>query len=176
MTARLAIEIKNLPHWMIDWTDTTPQRDPATLTISDLLPSEADGQELNKQAVQHIMSFLVEEFSSISYLAALIPPEESPHKTCKSTIVPMKILFKDEKYKSETTDILDRLVVDAQLSGKPEVTVCTHAHDKYKHVHFIMQIVIGDQLTCKIIRGARRWRESDITRKDRLEWALEVPG
>ena len=129
MTARFAVEIKNLPHWTIDSTDTTPQRDPASLTISDL-PSAADGQELNKRAVQHIMSFLVEEFSSISYLAALIPPEESPHKTCKSTIVPMRMLFKDEKYKSETTEILDRLVVDAQLSGKPEVTVGTHAHDR----------------------------------------------
>ena len=63
---------------MIDWTDNTPQRDPASLTISDLLPSEADGQELNKRAVQHVMSILVEEFSSISYLAALIPPEDSP--------------------------------------------------------------------------------------------------
>ena len=138
MTARLPVEIKNLPHWTIDWTDTTPQRDPATLTISDLLPSEADGQELNKRAVQHIMSFLVEEFSSISYLTALIPPEESPHKTCKSTIVPMKILFKDEKYKSETTEILDKLVIDAQLSGKPEVTQSVHMHiTEYKHMHFI---------------------------------------
>ena len=121
VTARLAIEIKNLPHWVIDWTDNTPQRDPASLTISDLLPSEADGQELNKRAVQHVMSILVEEFSSISYLAALIPPEDSPHKACKSRIVPMKLLFKDEKYKSQTTEILDRLAVDAQLSGKPEV-------------------------------------------------------
>lgn len=84
MTARPAVEIKNLPHWTIDWTDTTPQRDPASLTISDL-PSAADGQELNKRAVQHIMSFVVEGFSSISYLTAFIPPEENPHKTCKST-------------------------------------------------------------------------------------------
>ena len=39
----------------------------------------------------------------------------------KSNVVPMKILFKDEKYKAETVDILSRLVVDVQLSGKPEV-------------------------------------------------------
>ena len=38
------------------------------------------------------------------------------------------------------------------------------------------QISIGDQLTCKVIRGAKRWRESDISSKDHLEWALEVPG
>ena len=123
MTARLAVEIQNLPNWTIDWTDNTPQRDPATMTISDLLPNERDGQELHKQAVQHIMCFLVEEFSSVTYLAALISPEDTPHKICKSTIVPMKVLFKDEKYKSETVDILDKLAVDAQLTGKPEVSV-----------------------------------------------------
>jgi len=33
----------------------------------------------------------------------------------------MKILFKDEKYKVQTTDIFIRLAADAQLSGKPEV-------------------------------------------------------
>ena len=49
VTARLAIEIKNLLHWVIDWTDNAPQRDPASLTISDLLPSEADGQELTNE-------------------------------------------------------------------------------------------------------------------------------
>lgn len=62
----------------------------------------------------------------------------------------MKVLFKGEKYKSETTEILDRLVVDAQLSGKQSV----YMHmTEYKHMHFIMQIVIGYQLTCKIIRA-----------------------
>jgi hypothetical protein len=39
----------------------------------------------------------------------------------------MKILFKDEKYKSETTEILTRLVKDAELSGKPEVYMYINA-------------------------------------------------
>ena len=68
MTARLAIEIKNLPDWEVDWNDTTPQRDPTKLTISDLLPSEADGAELEKRAVQHIMHTLVEEFPCLADL------------------------------------------------------------------------------------------------------------
>ena len=77
--------------------------------MSDLLPNEGDGQELHKQAVQHIMCFLVEEFSSLTYLAALTAPEDNSSNESS---------FKDEKYKSETVDILDKLAVDAQLTGK----------------------------------------------------------
>ena len=32
----------------------------------------------------------------------------------------MKLLFLDEKYKSQTTEIMSKLACDAQLSGKPE--------------------------------------------------------
>lgn len=39
-----------------------------------------------------------------------------------------------------------------------------------------MQILIGDQLTCKIIRGAKKWRESEVIDIQRLQWAHEVPG
>ena len=119
MTARLAIEMRNLPDWEVDWDDVTPQRDPATLTISDLLPGEADGVELQKRAVVHVMRVLVEEFPALSYLDPLLPTEESPDS--RSNVVPMKILFKDEKYIAETTEILTRLATDAELSGKPEV-------------------------------------------------------
>ena len=112
MTARLAIEMRNLPDWEVDWDDVTPQR--LTLTISDLLPGEADGVELQKRAVVHVMRVLVEEFPALSYLDALLPTEESPDIS-RSNVVPMKILFKDEKYIAETTEILTR------LSGKPEV-------------------------------------------------------
>lgn len=120
MTARLAIEIRNIPGWNIDWNDRTPQRDPATLTISNLLPSEGDGTELEKRAVNHIMHFLVEEFPSLSHLQSLLPSSETD-PVGKSNVVPIKILFKEEKYKSETTEILTRLVKEADLSGKPEV-------------------------------------------------------
>ena len=120
MTARLAIEIRNIPDWNVDWNDRAPQRDPATLTISDLLPSENDGTELEKRAVNHVMHILVEEFPSLSDLQPLLPSSETD-PVGESNVVPMKILFKDEKYKSETTEILTRLVKDADLSGKPEL-------------------------------------------------------
>ena len=35
---------------------------------------------------------------------------------------------------------------------------------------------MGDQLTCKNIRGAKRWRETEIGLTSRLRWANEVPG
>lgn len=37
----------------------------------------------------------------------------------------------------------------------------------------IAQIIVGEQLTCKIVRGAKRWCDTPI---ERLQWALEVPG
>ena len=75
----------------------------------------------------------------------------------------MKLLFLDEKYKAETTEII---TPDAELTGKPEVGLnCEYKH----HVCTVTlgeQIIIGDQLTCKVIMG---WRESDITSVDRLQ-------
>ena len=120
MTARLAVEMRNLPDWDVDWNDTAPQRDPATMTISDLLPGEADGTMLQKRAVYHIMHVLVEEFPSLTDLQQVLPSSDT-HAVGRSNVVPMKILFNDEKYKSETTEILTRLVKDANLSAKPEV-------------------------------------------------------
>ena len=90
------------------------------MTISDLLPGEADGTMLQKRAAYHIMHVLVEEFPSLTDLQQVLPSSDT-HAVGRSNVVPMKILFNDEKYKSETTEILTRLVKDANLSGKPEV-------------------------------------------------------
>lgn len=163
------MEVKHLPPWEVDWTDASPQRDTATVTISDILPSERDGLVLESRAVDFIMRFLVTEFRSLNHLQSLLPHKED-QDTCRSNVVPMKLLFLDEKYKAETTEIITR---DAELTGKPEVGLnCEYKH----HVCIVTlgeQIIIGDQLTCKVIMG---WRESDITSVDRLQWALEVPG
>ena len=39
-----------------------------------------------------------------------------------------------------------------------------------------LQIVVGDQLTCKNIRGCGLWRLPEVDPKDKLTWAHEVPG
>ena len=169
------MEVKHLPPWEVDWTDASPQRDTATVTISDILPSERDGLVLESRAVDFIMQFLVTEFRSLNHLKSLLPHKED-QDTCRSNVVPMKLLFLDEKYKAETTEILTQIASDAKPTGKPEVGLnCEYKH----HVCIVTlgeQIIIGDQLTCKVIRGAKRWQESDITSVDRLQWALEVPG
>ena len=120
MTARLAVEVKHLPPWEVNWCDASPQRDTATLTISDILPNERDGVILKRRAEDFIMQFLVAEFKSLHHLEPLIPPKEG-HSVRKSNVVPMKLLFLDEKYKAETTEILTTIASDAGLTGKPEV-------------------------------------------------------
>lgn len=128
MTARLAVSIQNLPDGIIDWNDSTSSRDVNNLTINDILPSAVDAAVLNKRAVHFVMHFLVCEFRSLKDLKSFLPPEQSPHPVKKSTIMPMKILFKDEKYKAQTIDILTRLISDADLTGKPEVRYIHRAY------------------------------------------------
>lgn len=53
MTTWLAVVIKHLPEWEVNCNDTTPQADLASVTISELLPTEADGTVLHKWAVEH---------------------------------------------------------------------------------------------------------------------------
>ena len=63
----------------------------------------------------------METFTDLKALTTLIPPVEPLHPIAKSEVVPMKILFKDEKYKSATIEILTQLLDDASLSGKEQV-------------------------------------------------------
>ena len=67
------------------------------------------------------MGFLVEAFTCLEYLRPFVPAMESLHQLQKSQVIPMKLLFRDEKYKSETIQMLSRLIKDANLSGDPEV-------------------------------------------------------
>ena len=47
----------------------------------------------------------------------------------------------------------------------------------YMYIIFCMHaVVVGDQLTCKNIRGYKLWRASEVHTIDRLTWAHETPG
>ena len=73
-------------------------------------------------AVQYMMEFLVESFSLLRHLSSLVPSRQSPHPIQKSTVVPMSVLFRDEKYTAETIEILSQLAHDANLTGdSPQV-------------------------------------------------------
>ena len=125
LTARIAVKIQNLPDWDVNWTDDRPQKRRSELTGVDFLASEDDTKELQKRAVQYMMEVLVSEFSSLSDIKHLVPRRQPPHPVQKSSVVPMKVLFKDEKYKSETIEILTALMKDTKLTGTPQVQV-TH--------------------------------------------------
>ena len=121
ITARLAIRTAHIPDWNFDWSDTQPQRSQQSLTINDFLPNEEDAEKLRKRAIRYLMEILVSEFKSLSPLQPLLPQQELLHPVQKSEVVPMKVLFKDEKYKDETLDILTQLMKDAKLTGDPQV-------------------------------------------------------
>ena len=78
----------------------------------------------------------METFPNLKHLAAVIPPMEPLHPVVKSEVVPMKILFKDEKYKSATIEILSRLLVDTCLSGNQQVNNGSNGHC-YGAVHYL---------------------------------------
>ena len=119
LTSRLAIEINNVPNWDVNWYDNKAQHPRSALSYSHFMPNKDD---LQKCAVQYMMEFLVEHFRSLRHLSHLVPPRQSPHPVRKSTVVPMKILFHDERYTAETIEILSQLPQDANLTGEsPQV-------------------------------------------------------
>lgn len=121
ITARLAVRLKNIPVWDVDWSDTAPQRSRQSLDVSEILPSEEDAAQLHLRAVEYMMRFLVNEFKDLAGLKKYAPSHVPLHPATKSEVVPMTVLFKDEKYTAETIDILSKLIEDAALSGDSQV-------------------------------------------------------
>ncbi len=129
VTSRLAIRIRYIPDFEFVWSDKTPQRSRQSITIEDVSPSQSDARVLKQRAIQFIMELLVKTFSNLHDLEEFIPSVEPIHPVQKSEVVPMKLLLKDEKYKTETIDILTQLYSDAALSGDHQVStvqLCTH--------------------------------------------------
>lgn len=126
VTARLAMKIENLPDWDVDWDDITPQCSRSQLGCDHFLPSIADAEALNESALHYIMEFLVQEFDSLKEMKHHAPSRRSPHPVKKATVAPMSILFKDEKYKAATIEIIRQLMEDAKLKGTSQVSM--HAH------------------------------------------------
>ena len=131
LTTRLAIKMDNIPGWNIDWLDNKPQQLRNALNYTHFIPNKEDAECLEKYAIQYMMEFLVDSFSSLRHLGQLVPSRQSPNPIRKSTVVPMSVLFRDEKYTAETIEILSQLAHDADLTGdSPQV---------YKWiVHYIM--------------------------------------
>ena len=146
VTARLAANIRYLPNFPFDWSDTQHQRSRQSLTVDDFLPSKDDAQQLQQRATHYLMEFLVEHFSDLAHLRKFVPPSQPLHPPMKSEIVPMKILFKDEKLKSDTIDILSQLLTDADLDGKPQVAIIISKF--VDNMHVCTCIIIRHMDTC----------------------------
>ena len=124
LTTRLAIKMDNIPDWSINWLDNKPQQSRNALNYTHFIPNKEDAENLGKYAVQFMIEFLVESFSSLRHLSHLIPSRQSPHPIHTSSVVPMSVLFRDEKYTAETIEILSQLAHDANLTGdSPQVIV-----------------------------------------------------
>ena len=96
--------------------DNKPQRPVDSLTISDFLPSEGDATNLKSRAISYMKNFLVSEFSSLADLKVFVTSTAQSQQSDPSDVVPMKVLFKDEKFTDETIDILSQLVKAADLT------------------------------------------------------------
>lgn len=119
-TTRLAVKIVNLPLWEFNCSDSTPQKERQEVTVDEILPNSSDGRELYNRAVKYIMQLLVEAFPSLGSLSSCVPVENTSSPQ-KAEIVPMKLLFRDEKYTDETIQILQQYIQDCALTGTPQV-------------------------------------------------------
>ena len=79
------------------------------------------------------MECSVTQFSSLAEVKKLLTPKQLTHAVQNSRVVPMKLLFKDEKRKSETIDILTQLFSDGNLKGTNQVYKQAHKYIQYVH-------------------------------------------
>ena len=119
-TTRLAIRVQNYPPFQFSREDNTPQKSRSQLSEDDVLPNEEDGRHLHQRMLDFMMRFLVNEFPSLSDLRQFLPTKQQPQAQ-RSEVLPMKLLFRDEKYIDENIQILLQLYEDAKLKGTPQM-------------------------------------------------------
>ena len=119
VTTRIAVQITNLPPFEFRWDDSAPQKPRSSLVLDDVLPSLSDGSQLFERAMKYVMEFLLRHFLSLKDLKSIVHQESKPQE--KSTIVPMAVLQRDEKYTEETIKILHDYMNECNLKGDPQV-------------------------------------------------------
>ena len=119
-TTRLAVQIEKHPPFPFSWDDKSPQKSRSELKEEDIIPNEDDGHHLYQRMLNFMMEFLVQECKCLSDLRQFLPAKQHP-TVHKSVVLPMKILFRDEKYTDENIQIILQLFKDANLDGSPQV-------------------------------------------------------
>ena len=109
--------------------------------ITENLRSSA--AQFTERAVEYTARFLTGEFTTIKHLEKFLTPQCQIFTPVKTEYVPMKVLFKDKKYISETIEILCQLVKDASLNGRNQVrhAMIMKAQVSYSaHVHKLIRL------------------------------------
>lgn len=120
-TSRIAIRIQNYPPYEVDWADNSSQRSRRDLREKDILPNDEDGQILYDHMLKFVMSFTVKKLKSLSDLLQFLPSPSDCSHAHKSEVVPLKLLFMDEKSIDENIQILVQYTKDASLDGSAQV-------------------------------------------------------
>ena len=120
-TTRLAIGIDHLPSYDFSWEDCTPQKMRNDLTLDEIFPIVDDGRVLFERAVQYTAQVLVKEFPTFSNLRQFVVSPDRSSAMHKSRVIPMKLLFKDEKYTDDNIQILQQYSRECNLTGSPQV-------------------------------------------------------
>ena len=136
-TSRLAVRIQNYPPFPFQWNDATPQKSRGDLDEKDIVASDEVGVVLRSHMLTFMKTFMVQELISLSDLAQFIP-SSPPLPANKSEILPLKLLFRDEKYIDENIQILLQYMKETSSEGSPQVII----------VHTRKVSIIMDYLQC----------------------------
>ena len=89
-----------LPPFPFSWDDNAPQKSCSALKEENILPNKDDGHHLHHQMMNFLMEFFVNELKGLSDPRQFLPSKQHP-PAHKSMVIPMKLLFLDEKYTDE---------------------------------------------------------------------------
>ena len=76
---------------------------------------------LYEHMVKYVCAFIASEFGDLSELCVFIDDLNTGPRVKLSVVIPMNVLFHDEKYTDENILILQKLAKDAKMTGIPQV-------------------------------------------------------
>ena len=115
-----------MPDWEFSWEDTTPRGSRKNLTEDDILANEEDGLVLYERMVKYVCTFIAHEFDDLTELQVFVDNPNFAPRVKPSVVIPMKILFHDEKYTDENILILQNLAKDVKMTGIPLVSMLAY--------------------------------------------------
>ncbi|XP_066270851.1 uncharacterized protein [Branchiostoma lanceolatum] len=153
-TSRITVPVRHVPD---EGLSREPRGRRGDLKAEDILLDEEEMDKLEKRFGARIKALLSNKFKAF---AAHKRPPPKKRTSPPSSYRPVQLMGANEATTADNIHILRQFAKEAGMSAD-------NCWD---------QEVIGDQATCKNIRGARRLREDDVDRLERLVWAKECPG